>query len=420
MNEQLTVRSALADEWRKIFSDRVIFVILLIGPIFYTFFFASLYSHRAITDVPTLIYDEDQSQLSQQIIQALDVHQSIKIVGEVHSGQELKEAIDNGEARAGVVIPNDLEAKLKHGTVTPVITFVDGTNLMITNAVLKGANEVITTYSYGTSTKKLQQQGLQDEQISATLSNIPFSSRTLYNPTFDYVDFLVVGMAGTTLQQVIFMAVGMSVAREKEENTWSSFAAWRKSPWKIAFVKMFPYWLLSILNVFVVMIILTSVFQLSFRGSAWPVLLIAAVFSFAVAAIGYMLSLIAPNKIVALQISMLVALPSFSLSGHSWPMEAMPELLQTIAHGLPLTYFLEALRTIMLKGLSTTHILTDCIATGVIGLISLLVALLYSRFVSFRKIADTDAGLQREMSSETLSVSAQTPVMAAQTTTTSM
>lgn len=221
---------------------------------------------------------------------------------------------------------------------------------MITNAVVKGANEVVTTYSYGTTTKKLQQQGMKDEQVSATLSIIPFTSRTLYNPTYDYVDFLVTGMAGTTLQQVMFMAVGMAVAREKEERTWSRFAVWKRSPWKIMFVKMFPYWLIGILNVFVVMAILTSVYELSFRGSAWSILLIAVVFSFTVASVGYLLSLIAPNKITALQISMLVALPSFSLSGHSWPMEAMPKFLQVIAHGLPLTYFLEAVRAVMLEG----------------------------------------------------------------------
>lgn len=420
MNGRITIGSMLAEEWRNIFRDRVIFVILLIGPIFYAFFFASLYSHRAVLDIPTLIYDEDQSQLSQEIIQALDAHQSIKIVGEVHSSQELRQAIDNGKARAGVIIPADLESKLKRGTPTPIIAAVDGTNLMITNAVVKGANEVVTTYSYGTTTKRLQQQGMKEEQASATLSIIPFTSRTLYNPTYDYVDFLVTGMAGTTLQQVMFMAVGMAVAREKEERTWSRFAVWKRSPWKIMFVKMFPYWLIGILNVLVVMNILTSVYQLSFRGSAWSILLISVVFSFTVASIGYFLSLVSPNKITALQISMLVALPSFSLSGHSWPMEAMPKFLQVIAHGLPLTYFLEAVRAVMLKGLTTAQILKDCIATGLIGLITLLASLFYSRFVSFRHTADHDADQELALPAPAFTESSQPPVMAAQTTTTPM
>ncbi|GJM76770.1 hypothetical protein HMSSN036_89860 [Paenibacillus macerans] len=38
MNDRLTIGSMLAEEWKNIFKDRVIFVILLIGPIFYTFF----------------------------------------------------------------------------------------------------------------------------------------------------------------------------------------------------------------------------------------------------------------------------------------------------------------------------------------------------------------------------------------------
>lgn len=390
----MNIRSVIADEWRYIFKDKKVFAIIFLIPVLYTLLFGSVYSHHKVTEVATVIFDEDQSQLSRQIVQALDTSQSLQITQEVYSEADVQKSIDDGSARAGVIIPSGLEASVKGGTPSSVMTFIDGSNMMIANTVVKGANEVISTFSYGVSTKKLQMSGKQDEEITATFSTIPFSYRVMYNPTFDYSDFLVNGMVGVALQQVLFLGIGLTVAREKEQGRWEQFGQWKLNPWRIAIAKTFPYFVAGAFNTVCAAVLTTYIFGLSLRGSIWALLLLAVCFSFAVTGLGYLVSLMSKDRVSATQTAMLIALPSFVLSGYSWPFDAMPHALVIAGHMLPLTYYLDGVRNIFLKGYDMASIIQNCAALGLIGTGSLLASFLYTRFLGFAKTPmDSDVQL---------------------------
>lgn len=380
----MNTRSVIASEWRYIFKDKKIFAILFLIPVLYTLLFGAVYSQHKVVEVSTILYDQDQSQLSREIAQALDASQSLHITREVYSEAEVKQAIDEGSARAGIIIPSGLEASVKSGTPSSVMTLIDGSNMMIANTVMKGANEVISTFSYGVSTKKLLMTGESEDEITATFSTIPFSYRVLYNPTFDYSDFLVTGMVGIALQQVLFLGIGLTVSREKETGKWGSFSKWKHQPLRLAFAKTFPYFVIGTFNTIISAVLTTMLFGLSLNGSIAAVVLLAVLFSYAVTGLGYLVSLTAKDRVSATQNAMLIALPSFVLSGYSWPFDAMPQALVTLGHMLPLTYFLDGIRDVYLKGHGLTDVIQDCAALGIIGSASLLASFLYTRFLSFR------------------------------------
>lgn len=390
----MNIREVLANEWRYIFKDKKVFAILFLIPALYTLLFGSVYSHHKVTDVATVLFDQDQSKLSREIVQALDASQSLRVEREVYSEADVKRAIDEGEAKAGVIIPSGLEASVKAGTPSSVMTLIDGSNMMIANTVVKGANEVISTFSYGVSTQKLLMSGQQEDEITATFSTIPFSYRVLYNPTFDYSDFLVNGMVGVALQQVLFLGIGLTVSREKEAGSWESLGAWKLQPWRLAFAKTFPYFVIGAFNTIVAALLMTRIFGLSLRGSIGALVLLALLFSYAVAGLGYLVSLTAKDRVSATQNAMLIALPSFVLSGYSWPFDAMPDALVTIGHMLPLTYFLEGIRDVYLKGHGLSAIVQDCAALGIIGSASFLAAFLYTRFLAFRAKSEASGDIQ--------------------------
>lgn len=202
------------------------FLILFFVPVMYTVLFGSIYVHHKVTEMATVVMDEDQSPLSRQIIQAFEQSESFEIMKEYHSEEDVKRALETGEAKVGLVIPSNFEAKLKHGETLPLLTLIDGSNMMISNSATKGANEVITTFSMGYSQKKLQlQQGLQNEQVMNTLSPIPYRYRIMYNPTFNYSDFMLYGLVGAILQQVLFLGIALTITREKDAGTWQRFEA---------------------------------------------------------------------------------------------------------------------------------------------------------------------------------------------------
>lgn len=376
MPSSLKIGDIIREEWLNILRDRRLFAILFLVPLLYTALFGYLYSNQRLTEIPTVVFDGDNSQLSRQIVQSFDQTETFRITRHTLSENEVQRAIEAGEARVGVIIPNEFSTRLKHGENVPVLTFVDGSNMLFSNSATRAANQVITTFSYGASSAKLKQQGLQDEQISATFSQIPFRSRVLYNPMFNYNDFLVYGLIGAILQQILLLGVALTVTRDKEQGTWSRFAAWRTLPWRIAYAKTAPYFLIGLVNNVTVFAMALYVFHLPLRGMFLPALVLGTSFVFALLGIGYFASLFSGNQVGSTQTTMLIAVPSFLLSGFTWPFDAMPHALNVAGHLLPLTYFLDGVREVFIKGHGFEMIWRDCIALGLMGVVTYFLAFL--------------------------------------------
>ncbi|NOU90869.1 ABC transporter permease [Paenibacillus sp. LMG 31460] len=388
----LQIGKLITEEWKHILKDRRLFLILFFVPILYTVLFGSIYLHHKVTEMATVVIDEDQSPLSRQIIQAFEQSETFQIKKEYHSEEDVKRALSSGEAKVGLVIPSNFEAKLKHGETLPLLTLIDGSNMMISNSATKGAGEVISTFSMGYSQKKLQlKQGLQNEEVMNTLSPIPFRYRIMYNSAFNYSDFMLYGLVGAILQQVLFLGIALTITREKDAGTWQRFEAWRRNPWRIAYAKTAPYFLINFFNTAVTFVIALYAFGTPMSGSLLVGLAIVVSFTFAVSGIGYLISLFSSNQLGATQTAMLIAVPSFMLSGFTWPFEAMPKVLQVLGHMLPLTYFLDGVRNVFVKGNDFAVIWHDCVSLILTGALTYFIAMLLTRFIIFSKKKSKDA-----------------------------
>ncbi|WP_051331241.1 ABC transporter permease [Aneurinibacillus terranovensis] len=381
MQAPLKVGDIIREEWINILRDRRLFAILLLVPLMYTALFGYLYSHQRVTDIHTVIYDGDNSQLSRQIIQSFDQTDTFAITDQVHTESGVEQAIEKGEAEAGVIIPNDFSMRIKHGENVPILTLIDGSNMLISNAATKAASQVVTTLGYSVSTYNMEQRGMNNTQILSTFAPTPFRVRVLYNPTFNYSHFLVYGLIGAILQQVLLLGVSLTITRDKEKGVWLRFAQWRLLPWRIAYAKIAPYFLIGIVNTFMVFILSLYGFHLPFNGQLLPVATLALAFTFALLGIGYLASLFSGNQVAATQITMLIAVPSFLLSGFTWPFEAMPSALYVVGHMLPLTYFLDAIREIFIKGHGFISVWRDCVVLGLMGLVCFFLSFILTPFV---------------------------------------
>lgn len=382
---ELKLLDVFKREWLYIFKTPKNFAILFIVPIAYTLLFGYAYSANTLTEIKTVVVDYDNSQLSRQIIQAFHESESFQITGYVNNEKEIEEALALGEVKVGLVIPENFYGSLIKGENVPLLTLIDGSNLIFTNYATRAANTIVSTYSFGTSATKLQQAGLHEAEVISTLSHIPYRSRILYNPTSNYSTFLVYGLVGAILQQVLFLGVSLTITREKENGMWSHFAQWKYTPWNLALVKTAPYFLINLINTLTTLYLCLYLFKLPLEGNVLPLFVLSCSFAFSVLGIGYLASLFADTQLTATQVTMLVAVPSFVLSGYTWPFEGIPNFLVGVAQTLPLTHYLEGFRHIVIKGNSWDYIWNDIISLLLIGMISFLLAFLATRFLFFRE-----------------------------------
>ena len=124
-------------------------------------------------------------------------------------------------------------------------------------------------------------------------------------------------------------------------------------------------------------------FSVPVMGSLPLLLFLGLGFVICALAIGILISTAAKTQLQAMQLSFLVLLPSILLSGFIFPRESMPKIIQLLGSIIPLTYFLNILRGIVLKGVGMDVLYKDVVILLGIGLILLTLSI-----VQFRKTLD--------------------------------
>lgn len=371
--ERATITQLFMNEWQTIFQNKTIKLIVFAVPLIYFILFGFLYSEKKVQELPTVVVNADQTGLSQELIRAFDQDQSFAVTSVVGSETEAMEMIEQEEAVAAVFIPTDLAAHLKTGSEAEVMVVIDGSNMMISNTVVRAANTVVKSVSAGVTLKQLEAKGQWGEEGKELFTGIDYRYRVLYNPTFSYMSFMVFGLGGTVLQQMLFLAVAISVAVEKEAGTWRETIR-KYSFGKLLIGKMTPYLILAMFNLVLTFSILLKGFGIPYYGNPGYLILLGFVFNVVIILMGFAISFFAADQLQATQISMLIALPSFMLSGYTWPLYSMPPVIRMIGESLPLTYFLHGVREILSKGHGLSFLVHDIIVLCFMGMLSITVS----------------------------------------------
>ncbi|MFJ9497189.1 ABC transporter permease [Brevibacillus centrosporus] len=363
-------------EWQNLFTNKTIRNIIFIVPLMYLTLFGFLYSEKKVMHIPTVMVDADQTELSRELYRAFEVDQTFQITSIVGTEEEAMRLIDQGQANVALIIPAELEKNVKAGREAEVLTIIDGSNMMISNTAVRTASTVVKTVSAGATLKKLEAKGGWGEEGKNLYTGIDYRYRVLYNPTFSYMSFMVFGLAGTVLQQVLFLGIAISVTQQKEAGTWRSTME-KNSFWSIAISKLLPYFLAGTLNMFIGFTLLLKVFGIPYYGSTVNLMLIASAFNLAVLSIGFAISFFSKDQLQATQTAMLIAVPSFMLSGFTWPFMSMPAGVAAIGKSLPLTYFLHGTREILTKGHGLSQVTSDLLILCFMSALGLFAAYVF-------------------------------------------
>lgn len=181
-------------------------------------------------------------------------------------------------------------------------------------------------------------------------SPLQFDLRVLYNPALRTALFLVPGVMSLLVCLITILLTSMSIAKEKELGTFETLIAAPVKPEEVILGKTVPFVLLGMSNIPLIVLIAMIFFGMPLRGSILLLLASAFVFVCCTVGIGLFISTIAKNQQQSMMGGFVYLFPSVLLSGLVFPVENMPWALRIFSYINPLTYFIELLRNIMLKG----------------------------------------------------------------------
>lgn len=369
----------LLKEFAQIRRDRgTIVFILLIPAVQLTIFGYAI--EVTIENIPLVVFDLDGHAESRRIVDALVNTRTFKVAERATSHEQFRRALTSGRCRAGLLIPSDYSARLLQREQAHVQVLIDGSDSQVATTALNTINLTVLQTSIGRARafgETLPAVPARDEHGGMA---IPIEARTrlLFNPNLESANFFVPGLIGIILQIVLVFLTSFSIVREREFGTLEQLFVTPVGRAGLLLGKLIPYALMSIGVLLIVLTLMTALFGVPIHGSLWLLLALSSIFIVTALALGLLISTVARTQLQAMQLSFLVMLPSVLLSGFMFPRSEMPLPLYLIGFALPVTYFIEILRGVILRAADTVDLVPHILGLSAVCLI--VMALSLTRF----------------------------------------
>lgn len=339
-------------ELQQLRRDRLTLAMMIILPLVQLLLFGYAIN-TDVRHVPTVVYDQDKSAQSRDLVRSLEATGFYDIVGEVDDYAAMEHAVRAGVAHAALVVPPQFASDLTSGRPTEVQLVVDGSDPQTVASATNTAASLVAARSSALLVRRLPGAG-PDARPPLQIEPV-----TWYNPDLRTAVFVVPGLVGVLLTMTMVMLTAMAIARERERGTMEQLLVSPVTRGEIVVGKIAPYVLIGYVQMTLILVAGKVVFDVPFVGSVWLLYTVALVFIAANLALGLLFSTLVKTQQQAMQASFFFLLPNILLSGFMFPFEGMPKFAQWIATGLPLTHFLRVVRGITLKGSSGSDVASE-------------------------------------------------------------
>lgn len=361
MNSRLI--SIIRKEFIQIIRDKRTLVLILVMPIIMLF----LLGYAATNDVrnvPMAVFDQSRGPEARALLNAYRTADYFKLAYIVNSNAEMQSLIENGRAKAGLIIPPDYAQQLNKGSAQ-VSFILDGSDPTVASTALSAAQLIGQDFSTGIMASRITRVG-QGFNVQP-----PVEVRTTvwYNPDMISAYFMIPGLIGLILTSIIGIVTATSVVRERERGTIEQLIVTPIRAWELMIGKIMPYIILGLFDAVMILSVGHWWFGVPVNGSLGLIFLLSAVYLLSTLGIGLFVSTIANTQQEAMLTVFMSILPSIFLSGFIYPLAAMPMVLQGISYLIPLRYFLTIIRALMVKGVGLESILPDVIAMTIFGVL---------------------------------------------------
>lgn len=320
----------IVKEFRQVVRDRRTLAMLIVMPVVLLLVFGYAASFD-VDEIPTAIVGDQVDQVEGRLPELFRVD----IVDSDGGVDAAEEALVSGDAQVALVADG-----------SEIQVMIDGGELFMAQAAVRA--------------------------ITAAQSQVPgLSYEVLFNPELDTSAVLVPGLAGLIIVFVGTLVTSMSVVKEREAGTLEQLSVMPFKPKDVFIGKIAPYFLIALMDIVLVLLIGTLLFDVPFNGSLFPLALGALMFLFVALGLGVLISSVSENQAQSIQLALMTVLPQIMLSGIIFPLSSMAPGVRWIGYLLPLTYFNDVAKGVMIRGAGLGDLLMP------LGLLTLLGAVIF-------------------------------------------
>jgi drug efflux transport system permease protein/drug efflux transport system ATP-binding protein len=358
-------RAVLYKEVIHVVHDRITLILALLLPVVQLLLFGWAINTR-VEHIGTAYLDEDRGAAAVQMLDALRASDEFDLVYAATSRQDLRDRIVAGRVRVAIDVPPNFTADVRAGRQVQLQVLIDGSDSSIAQEALAAAVTIGQAFS---------------AHVRGDIAVVPVVDvrpRMLFNPSLRSANFLVPGLVGVIMQLITIFLTALSIVGERERGTLDQLLVTPIGTTGLMLGKIVPYAVIGFVDFLAVLGAMRFVFDVPINGNVWLLLVLALGFLIASLGFGLLISSVARTQAQAMLMAFAVMLPSILLSGFFFERDAMPLFMQWVGYAIPLTYFLEILRGIVLRGEPFSALWPA--ATAMLGLGAFLIVVASVRF----------------------------------------
>lgn len=313
-----------------------------------------------------VVCDYAQDEASHDITRMLSAGNQFIVQRSLMSHRDIDAAFRSGDIKLVLVFPPNFRADLLHFGHAQLQVIADASDPNTATTLTGYVNNIVAAYQ-------------QRQMPSAAPMVVVPEIRMLYNPELKGATNFVPGVMALVLLLICVLMTSVSIVREKERGTMEVLLVSPFNPLLVTISKAIPYFLLSLVNLTVILLMGVFALGMPFKGSVFLLYGVSAIFIITALSLGLLISNSTASQQTAMLISLMAMLiPTLLFTGFMFPIENMPWPLRFISNIVPSRWYYSMIKAIMIKGLGFSAIWKEALV--LVGMTVLLLAASLKKF----------------------------------------
>ncbi len=304
-----------------------------------------------VKNIKVAVVDNDRSTLSQQLVHSIEASNYFIFKGQQPTYRDALQEIEQSRADVVMVIPQDYSRELANGNQPQV--------LIAANAVNGTKGAMGSAYMTQIVTARV------NPEVSAMQSHV--STLFLYNKNLNYKLFMIPALFAIVMMLMTGFLPALNIVGEKEAGTIEQINVTPVSKWAFILAKLIPYWIIALFVITVCLLLAWAVYGITSAGPIALVYLLVLLLALFWSSFGLMISNYSDTMQQAIFVMWFFVVMMLLLSGLFTPTRSMPSWAYATTYVNPMSYFVEAIRTVFIRGGGLSSIWNQVLALLGIG-----------------------------------------------------
>ncbi len=374
MKQRLKV--IIRKEFQQLFRNPRMRFMLFLPPIIQLLVFG--YAVNLDVNTGTIAWmDEDSSPYSRQLFSEFQGSGHFIIAATPQSEHEMQDLMDRGQVQGVVRVLPGFAQDIQRGRPTSVQVLIDGTDSNSASLISAYASQTVARFTSEVLTERQRMSMVSSPgPFQPVIPRVVAEARVWFNPELKSRNYFVPGVIVNIIMLVTLSLTTMAIVREKEIGTMEQLMVTPIRPMELILGKTLPFVLIGFWDMLLVIAASLLIFHVPFVGSFWLLSFCAFLFILTTLGAGLLISTVSQTQQQANMATFLIFQPFMMLSGFTFPIRSMPQVIQWFTYLNPMRYFLEIVRGIFLRGSGIDTLWPDMLAMAVFGVSILTLSVL--------------------------------------------